>query len=239
MRNFKILTGISLLVCCLCTNSYGQEWNWQALNEQSNRLQGKLSGKIYFMPGDGGSLHFYQDAWYAGDISLVDGDLFEDQKIRYLAYGDELVAYNSNLKQLFIVDKEKVARFAVNLPEGRQEYVKLYFNGFMSGYRYFEVLYEGPSKLLAFHSVEEVKTGLYTDRNGKLRHTTLKKYTDYYMYSEESGFRKILPQRNSFLNTFPERKKEIRRIFRKNNFVRLSKSEMVKAFSLLDEAGFF
>ncbi|MFW6290438.1 MAG: hypothetical protein ACOC0R_05675 [Mariniphaga sp.] len=237
MKNNTITVLLALLAFSFCISSYGQDWNWQALSEKSNRIQGKLSGKVYYMPPEGGSEHFYHDSWPEGSILMEDGDVFENQRLRYLALGDELVAYNSGLSQLFIVDKEKVAGFTVNLPEEKQTFVKMYFDGFMSGYRYFEMLYDGNRKLLAFHSVDNVKTGIYNDKQGRIKHSVLKLNTGYYMYSEKTGFKRIQPRRSSFLHAFPGHKKEVRRIFRKNNFYRLTKQEMIQAFNLLAEAG--
>jgi hypothetical protein len=97
--------------------------------------------------------------------------MYEDVHMQYLAYGDELVVYNSNLKQLFIVDKEKVAGFTVNLPQGKQEFIKMYFNGLRAGDRYFEKIYDGKGKLLVFHSIDEVKTSIYKDNAGRLKHS--------------------------------------------------------------------
>lgn len=239
MKNYQIILLFALFTWSFSVELYAQDFNWQALNQQSNRLNGKLSGKIYYLPPEGNSRHFYQEGWPEGSILLEDGDVFEDVRLRYLAYGDELVAYNSTLSQLFIVDKEKVAGFNVKLPRGNQEFIKLYFNGFMEGERYFEKLYDGKRMLLAFHSIDEVKTGIYNDSAGRRKHSVLKLNTVYYMYSKESGFKKMQPKRSSFLSLFPERKKEIRRIFRKNNFYRLTGKDMVRAFTLLEEAGIF
>lgn len=235
--NRKILFLIAL-VCMSGNTVFAQNWNWRALNEQSNRLQGKLTGKVFYMPAEGASQQFYHDSWLRGNILLTDGDIFENEQIRYLAYGDELVAYNSNLRQLFIVDKQKVAGFTVNLPQENQEFVKLYFDGFNPGDRYFERLFDGSRKLLAFRSIDEINTDIYRDKHGRLKHSSLKLKTTYYIYSEETGFKKVLPRRSSFLDLFHERKKEVRRLFRKNNLRPSTEKDMIRAFILLEKAGF-
>ncbi len=239
MKVNRIAILLALFAWSLGITADAQDWNWNALSEQSNRLRGKLSGKVYYMPPEGNSQHFYQQGWHEGSILMEDGDLFENVRLRYLAYGDELVAYNYNVKQLFIVDKEKIAAFTVNTPQGTQEFVKLYFNGFISGDRFFEKLYDSKRKLLAFRSIEMRKTSMYNDKQGVRRNSVLVLRTSYYMYSEESGFKKIQPRRKSLLGLFPERKKEVRRLFRRNNFTVFNESEMVRAFKSLEEAGFF
>ena len=114
--------------------------SWEALGENSNRLEGKLTGLTYRIPPLANSIHFLQDSWVEGNILLEDGDLFDDVRIRYNSFQDELVVYNPNLKQLFIVDKEKVNSFTFNYPQGQQKFVKLYFDAFVdAGFRFFDV----------------------------------------------------------------------------------------------------
>jgi hypothetical protein len=237
----RILINIFLIVASygFCSQLNAQIFNWGALNQQSNRLPGKLSGTIYHLPAEESKLHFYHAGWPEGSILLEDGDLYEDLHMQYLAFGDELVVYNSNLKQLFIVDKEKVAGFTVHLPQGKQEFIKMYFNGLRAGDRYFEKIYDGKCKLLVFHSVDKVRTSIYKDNAGRLRDTNLKQYTTYYFYSPATGFKRLQPRRSSVLNLFPEKKEEARKILRENNLYRLTEKEMVKVFNLLEKEGFF
>jgi hypothetical protein len=59
---------------------------------------------------------FYKKDWVEGTITLKDGDVFEGVRMRYMAFGDELVAYNSNIHALFIVDKNTVKQFTIKTP---------------------------------------------------------------------------------------------------------------------------
>lgn len=232
-----------ILSCALASMSEAQNstFNWDVLGENSNRLEGKLAGLTYRIPPLANSTHFLQDRWVDGKILLEDGDLFDNVRIRYLAFDDELVAYNPNLKQLFIVDKEKVTSFTFNYPQGQQIFVKLYFDAFVdAGYRYFDLKYEGSRWLVAFHYIYEEKTSIYRDAYGKLRDSRLKPKKTYFMYfPQEEQFRRVQDKRRWFVRLFPENKREVRRMFRRNNLRRFDEKEMVQAFQLLDEAGFF
>jgi hypothetical protein len=232
-----------ILIFALAFTSQAQisTLDWDALDENSNRLEGKLTGLAYRIPPLANSTHFLQESWVEGSILLEDGDLFDDVRIRYLSFHDELVAYNSNLKQLFIVDKEKVTSFAFDYAQGQQKFVKLYFDAFVdAGYRYFDLKYKGRRWLVAFHYVYEEKTSVYRDAYGKLRDSRLKPKKTYFMYfPEEEQFRKVQDKRRWFVRLFPENKREVRRMFRRNNLRRFDEKEMVRAFQLLDEAGFF
>lgn len=191
------------------------------------------------MPPEGNSNHFYHSEWLEGSILLTDGDRYEGVRLRYLAYGDELVAYNSNLRQLFIVDKEKVAEFEVAGSGGTQKFVRLYFDGLFSGDRYFEQLYAGSRQLLAFRFIEKLQSGLYKDSSGRLRNTKYKMNTHYYMYAPETGYKKLRTNRKSVLSLFPDKKKELRRLIRKSNSSVKNETGLIQIFSLMEEEGYF
>jgi hypothetical protein len=233
-----------VVLSCLLTSA-GMAQNstidWKVLNENSNRLEGKLTGLSYRIPPLANSTHFLQDKWVDGSILLEDGDSFENVRIRYLSFRDELVAYNPNLKLLFIVDKEKVNSFTFIYPQGQQKFVKLYFDAFVDGgYRYFDVKYQGTRWLVAFHYIYEEKTSVYRDAYGKLRDSRLKPKKTYFMYfPHDEQFRRVQEKRRWFVKLFPENKREVRRLFRRNNLRRFDEKQMVQAFQLLDEAGFF
>jgi hypothetical protein len=237
----KIQLFILIFVLALFSQAQTSLLNWEALGENSNRLEGKLTGLSYRIPPLANSTHFLQDSWVDGEILLEDGDLFNSVKIRYLAFHDELVAYNPNLKQVFIVDKEKVNSFTFHYPKGQQKFVKLYFDSFVNaGYRYFDLKYDGTRWLVAFHYIYEEKTSVYRDAYGKLRDTRLKPKQTYFMYfPEDEQFRRVQEKRRWFVKLFPERKRDVRRMFRRNNLRRFDEKGMIQAFSLLDENGYF
>jgi len=241
LKTAYLFLAILLLILINPARAQKSTFNWDALSEKSNRLEGKLTGSLYYISPLADRTHFLQDKWENGTILFEDGDRFENQHLRYLSFRDELVAYNPNLKQLFIVDKEKVNSFTIKNEQNEQQFVKLWLDAFVgAGDRYFEVKYEGTRWLLAFHSVLEEKTSIYRDRYGKLKDTKFKPKVTYYMYFPgENRFQKIQDKRRSFIKLFPDHKREVRRLFRRNSLWRFNEKEMVRAFQLLDEAGFF
>ena len=58
-------------------------------------------------------------------------------QVRYDIKNDELVVYNRNINILFSLDKVKIKGFTLNLKDEKQEFVKLYYKGMVSGYKYF------------------------------------------------------------------------------------------------------
>lgn len=238
-RLIKILSVLPAVLLTLSGWAQHSVFNWNLLGTNSNRLEGKLTGTIYYIPPLDSKQHFYYDGWQQGTVVLEDGDIFSGLQMNYLSKGDELVVYNPNLRQLFLTDKEKVKSFTVHFAQTEHKFVKLYLEGFWGGNRYFRVLYSGTKQLLAYHYVFEEKTRMYTDEHGNRRGVRLVPKTIYYIYSPDSGFKILKKKRSSFVRLFPEEKREVRRIFRRNNLRNFNETEMIEAFKLLDEAGFF
>jgi hypothetical protein len=236
----KYLFACLPVLLCIQGWSQDQEFNWEKLGENSNRLEGKLSGTIYHLPLDANSTHFFHDKWVKGMVILEDGDIFNEVNIRYLAYGDELVVFNSNLGQLFIADKEKVKSFSVDLNSGTQKFVKISNTAEGGEERYFELLYSGTNWLLAFHFLFDEKTDVYRDDHGKLKDTRLILKTAWYMYdTPNEKLIRLQNKRKAFINLAGIHKKEARKLFRQNQLHWYNSFKMVKAFELMDKAGFF
>ena len=207
---------------------------WSNLKEKSNRLQGKISGETYYISSIANRFFFLQDDWVFGKIVLEDGDVFEDLRLRYLIKEDKLISYNSQFRTLYVVDKEIVNKFTISDGNKERVFEKKYYDGFNKGYRYYENLYSGNLSLLAYHHIDEIKVSPYTDRSGIMRDIEYRHRINYYIFSEEKGFQKVNRNRRSYLKVFPEYKKQIRRLFRKNKVTVVSEGGMIHATKLLD-----
>lgn len=236
----KIVT-VLFLVLYIAFGVHGQkfEFHWEQLNEASNRLEGKLTGTVYVLTAQSNSSYFLHNDWLEGTITLDDDDVYKDLKLRFQAFNNELVVYNNNLRNLYVVDKEKVKSFTIKTPEKNQKFIKYYFDGFPKGERYYEILYKGQRELLAYHVVIEEKTRPFVDQFGIMRDSRFKLNTIYYMYSPETGFDRMRLRRHSLLSHFPESKREIRRLLRRRNVDVFQEAGMIRAFGLLDESGYF
>lgn len=212
------------------------------LNQKSNRLQGKLQGEIYHLNVIRNANYFLQKDWVEGTIVLKDGDLFEGIRMRYMAYGDELVAYNDNNYSLFIVDKSTVKQFTLKESSGYSGFIQRKFITLDSLYlhqskTYFEELFSGSVKLLAFHLIEETTVRPYKDAYGNLSDTEFNSETLYYILSDNKGLSKIKLRNRSLIKLYPEYKKEIRKQLRKNRINIYNESSAIQACDVLDETG--
>ncbi len=213
------------------------------LEQNSNRLQGKLTGEVFYLSLTSNTSHFLQPDWIEGTITLKDGDVFEGIRMRYMAFGDELVAYNNNNHTLFIVDKNTVKQFTFKTPlksgsfRGRK-FINIDSLEIFPERNYFEELYSGKVKLLAFYQMGETKVSPYIDSTGKMCDTEYLLKTIYYAMSESKDLTRIHLKNRSLFILYPENKKEIRKLLRKNKINIIDEKTAVQAFDLLDANGF-
>jgi hypothetical protein len=233
-----------LFAFLLSLNGSGQDLGFylNQVDESSNRLQGKIRGENYYITALANSNFFLQKDWLDATVQLVDDDVFEGLKVRYLVFDDELVAFNEKMRSLYIVDKDIIKQFSIKERSSggefiNRKFVKLFFDGGNGGWRFFEELYSGSYFLLADYYIEAMKVSPFADKMGVMRDTQYRLDVNYYMYSSDKGFSKLQKRRRSFYKIFPEHKKEIRKIFRQNRILLSNEKSMEQAFSLLDKAG--
>lgn len=240
LKKYPVFLFFLLSVFTVSGQSSGFYWNH--LNEDSNRLIGKLRGEIYYVTAISNQYFFLQMEWMEGIIELTDGDVYDNIMVRYNANDDELVAYNNQIRSLYIVDKDIVKKFSFKeiLKNGdfkEREFIKLHYEALFGGDRFFERLYSGDRMLLAFHYVVEAKVRPYIDKLGAMRDTEYNLKVNYYMHDSKNGFKKIQPKRRSIIKAIPEHKKEIKKIIRQNNINLYNEYSLIQTFMLLDNAG--
>ncbi|MEZ5106038.1 MAG: hypothetical protein R2757_16180 [Draconibacterium sp.] len=211
----------------------------KSFNPNSNRLQGKLYGEVYYMSTLANSKFFLQNDWVEGTVILTDGDIFTGVRLRYLAKDDELVAYNDNLRSLFIVDRNTVKEFKVegNNFGGSGRFVNLGIINISEGKNYFELLCEGTASLLAYHWVEEIKVSPFTDSQGMLRDSEYRLNESQYLLTKEKDLIKIQRKKSALIKIYPEHRKEIKKILRRNKIILFDDTSLIQVIKLLDEAG--
>jgi hypothetical protein len=212
------------------------------LKQNSNRYKGKLMGEVYYLNAISNSRYFLQPDWTEGIIKLKDGDVFDGVKMRYMAYKDELVAYNENNHALFIVDKNTVSEFIFRVPGNNdaiteRKFVNLDSLNLPNNKSYFELVYSGTAKLFAFHKIEEEKVTPYNYKDGKMYDVEFRLRTQYYIMSDVKGFVKLQLKNRSLYSVYNENKKEIRKLLRKNKISISDKESAKQAFVLLDSGG--
>jgi hypothetical protein len=240
MNKLKIYLLIPFSVL-ICVTAMAQKtgFYWYDLNESSNRLQGKLEGEVYTITALANDMFFFQKDWQKASLTMIDGDVFENIKLRYLAYGDEIIAFNENVRTLFKIEKETVKQFILK-PENTNvetKFVKLCLGEKANDCRYYEELYSGNTNLYSFHFIEEVKVTPYNDKYGIMRDSEFRLNEWFYLFNDKIGLTKIQKNRRSFLKKFPGNRLDIKKITRKNKISIIDKNSLIQAVKLFDDEG--
>lgn len=213
---------------------------WGDYKNIGNNDLTKLTGFRYNYDTHSSAHYFFQPDWYPGTLLTREGEIYAGIRMRYDAFNDELVAYNENIKGLFVVDDFRVSEFTIRNPQaGDQLFRRLSVMAMGQKERYYEVLYEGNITLLRRNRIIEKKTSLYKNRYGKLDNRGYALVQVSFIIAPDNTIQRIFPGRRSVVNLFPDRRKEIRRILRENHILDYSINGIPLIVRILDKEGFF
>ena len=207
------------------------------LTTASNTLNYKLTGnQYYFLPKYIGSVYLNEE-WSVASVKLENGDIYEDVYMKLNTLFDEVVVYNDRIGSVFILDKSIVDEFAMD--PGFKSYKlfrKVIFDRAPRGEHYVNVLYDGEVKLYVFHRTDILKTSLYKDViHGSLRDSEYKSEVNYYIVFPDNSMQKVFMNRRSFLQLFPEQKRSLRRLYRKNKIRFSTSEELIQATQIIEQ----
>lgn len=192
-----------------------------ATENNNNLIQANSSGnsllQVFRKVSLEGSVYFNAE-WAAGDITLNNGFVRKNEKIRYnsnnnevevLLGKDSVLAVNENILQFSLINVKKDNRtqiFRRNFPAYDGNTLKTFF----------EVLYDGKTKILVSHKkVVQLDHTPGNYRTGeKTDHLVSKK--KYYMLNETGKMLDIDNNKKSFLAKFENQKAEIESFVKKN-----------------------
>lgn len=183
---------------------------------------------------------FLTDSWAPGKIEFTDGETLDSLFLRYSAYKDELLYYNQEVSSQIVIDKASIKGFSFTGKDGNtRTFRKQYYDGFMKGERFFEVLSEGETDLLVYRKMSLTTTSPYKDESNILKNLAYTASYQFYFWSPEKGFSFVRPNRNAFLSAFEEAgQKPVNKLLRKNR-IRISDEEsLLLAWKIVEHAGF-
>jgi len=237
MKSNKFIISVFIVLVSWSAGAQGLGFDSKNLTVSSNRLQGKMAGKIFYITALANGKFLYPNDWVEGEVVLSDDDKFDNIKLRYHAKDDEVIVYNDKRSSLFIVEKAQVKSFLLKIDGVEKKFLKLSLKGEKNNGQYFEELFSGDQQLLGRRYVYERKVNPYVDGSGMMRDIEYEMKTEYFRYSEKEGYNKMSIKRKAFLKAFPEHKKEIKKLFRSNSIVFNSEQAIVRAFTILNENG--
>lgn len=183
---------------------------------------------------------FLTDTWCPGKIEFTNGEIADSLFMKYSSYKDELFYYNSAAASQINIDKASLNGFQFIDPNGRARvFRKQYIDNFMKGYQFFEVLYDGPTALLAFRKSSLNTTAPYHDKSDILKNMEYVPEHHLYFYSAGKGYTSVKTSRTSFLSKFEKsHQKPIKKILRKNRIKIENEDTLIQGWKVIEIEGY-
>ena len=174
-----------------------------------------------------------------GEIEFNDGVKIQDVGLRYSCYRDELVYFNKAISTQIVIDKVSLKSFSFIDENGIPRlFRKQYYDGFMSGYRFFEVLSAGRISLLVYRKVGLLLCDVYLDDSGKQKNMSYQKDYSYFFYAPDKGYTFVRVNKSSLIAKFDKPDQIlVKKILRKNRLTASDEPSFVKAWNLIKENG--
>lgn len=183
---------------------------------------------------------FLNDNWMPGKVWFSNGETTDSLYIRYSSFRDELLYYNKVLSAHIVIDKATLQGFSFTGNDGNDRiFRKQYYDGFFKGDRFFEVLADGPTQLLAFRKVSIITTAPYKDERGIVKNNEYSNDYQFYLYSPEKGYTSLRPTLPSLLTRFSKPdQQQIKRLLRKSRIRVTGEPTFVLAWKAIAREGF-
>jgi hypothetical protein len=183
---------------------------------------------------------FLTDVWVAGQVEFNNGEIADSLYLRYSAFKDELLYYNKSLASQIVVDKVSISGFSFTEPNRNLRiFKKQYYDGYLKGDRYFEVLSEGETDLLAYRKRILTTTSPYKDEQQIMKDQEYTNAYQFYFYSAGKGYLLVRPNLNAFLDVFNViDQKPIKKLIRKNRIRISDEGSLILAWKTVERAGY-
>lgn len=183
---------------------------------------------------------FLTDFWVLGKIELKDGVVIDSLNLRYSSFKDELIYYNPSNGSQIVIDKISLNGFAFTDQNGNISiFRQQYYDNFGKGNRFFEVLADGETKLLAYRKVSLETTQAYKEDKGILKNMIYSSDYSYYFYSPHKGYTSVRMNKMSLLSKFDKvSQKAIKKLLRKIRIRVFDEQSFTLAWKSIEKEGY-
>ena len=204
-----------------------------------NGNTGTIKGARFIPYSNYSGATYLNEKFTTGEVVFLDSTKASDLKLRYSSYRDELIYFNEAISAQIIIDKISLKGFSFTDEYGVSRiFRQQYYDGFMPGNRYFEVLSDGDISLLVYRKVVLQTCSTYYDSNGKLKNMSYQLAYNYYLYNAKKGYELIRINRNSLLSKFEKlTQKTVKKILRKNKVSIIDEDSFITAWNLIKQNG--
>jgi hypothetical protein len=234
MTNKIIHSILFFLVLNLFTTAFAQQvpvknWDFE-----------KIKGTRFLPYPSYTGFPFLTDTWVPGKIELKDGVVIDSLNLRYSSFKDELVYYNPTNSSQIVIDKISLNGFSFTDKDGNiRVFRKLYYDNFGKGDRFFEVLVDGETKLLAYRKVSLETTQPYKEEKGIMKNMMYGLDYSYYFYSPQNGYTSVRMNRMSLLSKFDKvSQKPIKKLLRKYRIRVADQESFTLAWKVIEKEGY-
>lgn len=182
---------------------------------------------------------FLTDKYVIGEIEFADGEKIGNLNLRYSAFQDEVIYFNTSITAQIIIDKKSLRGFSfIDADRLLRTFRQQYYTGFLPGNRYFEVLSDGEISLLVYRKVVLQTCPVYNDLSGTPKNMEYQKSYTYFLYNHKKGYEQIRISRNSLFSKFDKPNlKLVKKILRGNKVVIKDETGFLKAWNLIKKNG--
>lgn len=204
----------------------------QFANVQGDQ-QVDLYGILFYQPhGLDGSPYLYNE-WNTGNVILENGLEATAVRMKVNILSNDLVYYNEHFKNLFIADKATVHSFVLK-KDRPDSMMFIKYQGPELGYKlknkdFVHLVHQGKITLLAKYSADVSEANDITSRDKIYPRNNF-----FILYNNKLTELKL--SQKSLIKTFPEHKKEIRRLATSIHFRNKSLSDMNRLIDFFEEA---
>ena len=206
---------------------------------QQNRDTEKIKGTRHIPYPSYSGNPYLNDKFGVGEIEFADGSKTADLFLRYSTYKDELIYFNPVISAQIVIDKISLKGFWLIDKNGtKRVFRQHYYNGFLAGNRFFEVLSDGDVSLLVYRSVVLQNCAPYNSEAGILKNMEYLESFNYYLYNSKKGYELIRTGKNGLLSKFDKpNQKLVKKILRQNKLRIADELSFVKAWDLILKSG--
>jgi hypothetical protein len=185
-------------------------------------------------------LPFLNNEWWSGKIEFTNGEISDTLYLKYSSFKDELIYYNKVAGAQINIDKASINGFEFIDTDGRtRSFRKQYFDGYLKGTRFFEILSTGETTLLAYRKVDLNTTSAYRDISGKLKNMAYDLNYQFYFYSSEKGYTFVRLSLSGLLSRFDKtQQRPIKKLLRKNRIKIDSERSFILAWKAVEKEGY-
>lgn len=178
-----------------------------------------------------GSAYLYND-WLYGGLLLENDTQATNVRLRYDMLDDAAIFYHEKHQLLFAVDKSTLKSFYLVKPNADTinffKYLGSHFDNHIHHNDYLQIIYAGHLRFIAKHNaVISMATDPKTPDKIIQQHF-------YYLEKDEQLHAISLKYRSLFKH-FPNKKKEIRKLIKKNYLYKRNERNMAKLIALIDQ----